>query len=71
MLILLCHINTKNHLKMTKVKIEQKTVHKQFLKTQLQDLFRLYLECNIAGDNQDRREKLQAVIEIEKILDDC
>ena len=56
---------------MTKVKIEQKKMHKQFLKTQLQDLFRLYLECNIAGDNQDRREKLQAVIEIEKILDDC
>lgn len=35
---------------------------------ELKDLFDLYLECDIAGDNQDRRNKLEAVNHIQKLL---
>ena len=55
---------------MTTKAIQEKKNHRQYLKAQLQDLFRLYLDTAIAGDNKDRREKLYAIREIEQILDD-
>jgi hypothetical protein len=39
------------------------------LKQELQDLLAIYLECDLAGDNTDRRSKLAAVADIHKILD--
>lgn len=55
---------------MTEKAIEQKKQHRQYLSAQLKDLFSLYLETDVAGDNEDRRSKLHAVAEIELILDD-
>ena len=40
----------------------------QKLKAELKDLFDLYIESDIAGDNQDRRNKLEAVNQIQKLL---
>lgn len=55
---------------MTKEAIKQKKQHKKYLRAQLKDLFRLYLEHDVAGDNEDRRSKLYAITEIEQILKD-
>lgn len=55
---------------MTKEAIQEKKKHREYLKAQLQDLFRLYLHDDVAGDNEDRREKLYVITEIEEILDD-
>ena len=42
---------------------------RKILKQELQDVFNIYLENDIAGDNEDRRNKLQALTEINQIID--
>jgi hypothetical protein len=38
-------------------------------KTHINDLLEIYLDCDIAGDNEDRRKKLKAVKTVHKIID--
>jgi hypothetical protein len=39
-----------------------------FIKEQFLDIFLIYLESDIAGDNEDRRNKISCFTEINKIL---
>ena len=50
------------------MKVQKTKLEIASLITQLEDMFLIYLENDIAGDNADRRNKLQAVIDIKKIL---
>ena len=42
---------------------------KQELANQLQDVFNIYLDTDIAGDNSDRRNKLHAFTTVLKIIE--
>lgn len=43
---------------------------KTTLKTVFQDIFNIYLESDIAGDNEDRRKKLFVASEINRLIEE-